>query len=101
MVTYPVFLTAFRATGEEPIEVRMVHVPGDPLPVERALSQIFRYGQNDFQPMRMRSVSVGDVIVVGDVPYLVQNVGFLKMSNTEFEGFKEMGRASKFTWYRI
>lgn len=44
-----------------------------------ALNDIFRLGQNDFQPMQIRSVSVGDVIEFGDDGYIVCNVGFRRV----------------------
>lgn len=44
-----------------------------------ALNECFRLGQNDFQPMQMRSVSVGDVIIFGEDGYIVCNVGFRRV----------------------
>jgi hypothetical protein len=100
MVTYPVYLVSFRAVSE-PIKVRLVHVPGDPLPARQALDLVYRWGQNDFQPMSMRSVSVGDVIVVEDVPYLVLNVGFREMTPTGFEAYKRLDRDLRFRCYGV
>jgi hypothetical protein len=54
--------------------VRLVTVPQHE---PKNLDSVFKYGQNDFQPLKMRSVSVGDVIYFKDGHrYRVDNVGF-------------------------
>lgn len=55
---------------------------------ESLLDKIFYYGQNDFQPLRCRSVSVGDVIIVHGHLYLVDRTGFKEIDNKEFEDYK-------------
>ena len=52
-------------------EIRPVELPG-PVSLER----IFQLGQNDVQPQRMRSVSVGDVIRHEGRRLLVLPLGF-------------------------
>jgi hypothetical protein len=44
--------------------------------VESLLETVFRYGQNDFQPLPKRSVSSGDIIFLQDKAYRVENIGF-------------------------
>lgn len=44
-----------------------------------ALDAIFHYGQNDFQPKKCPSVSVGDFILVFDDVYEVKDFGFTKL----------------------
>lgn len=43
---------------------------------EQLLDLIFKYGQNDFQPRQLPSVSVGDVIRLLDKKFLVKSIGF-------------------------
>jgi len=61
---------------ETPAPIRIVDLPnqqaedlistGLPGDTSALLEMIFMYGQNDFQPQRIRSVSVGDVAVLPD-----------------------------------
>ena len=44
-----------------------------------ALDAIFHYGQNDFQPKKCPSVSVGDFILFFDDVYEVKDFGFTKL----------------------
>jgi hypothetical protein len=60
--------------------IRMVDVPADEMAqatsVPATLDLVFRYGQNDFQPKRMPSVSVGDVIRYEGQRWRVEPIGF-------------------------
>ena len=47
------------------------------------LELVFKYGQNDFQPQEMCSVSMGDVIVMGNSRYRVAMFGFEEVSMEE------------------
>lgn len=40
------------------------------------LSLIYKYGQNEFQPQNLPSVSVGDQIYYGNYMYVVMGLGF-------------------------
>jgi hypothetical protein len=44
------------------------------------LDLVFHYGQNDFQPLPFYSVSVGDVIRVGEGRFRVERVGFERIA---------------------
>ena len=70
--------------------VRQVEVPTGEAEsarmVEDLLGLVFRYGQNDFQPMPFPSVSVGDVIQVGTRYFMVMPVGFRELTRVEFDG---------------
>lgn len=43
------------------------------------LDAVFKYGQNDFQPQKLPSVSMGDVIRFKGDRYLILSVGFRKL----------------------
>ncbi len=40
------------------------------------LEKIFELGQNDFQPQKVRSLSVGDVVVINENLYKCEDVGW-------------------------
>ena len=57
--------------------VRTVDVPdAEALGDKDLRDSIFKYGQNDFQPRKMPSVSVGDVIRLGGKKWRVEPCGF-------------------------
>jgi hypothetical protein len=69
--------------------IRTVDIPADKIPPNRAASPalfdeicdlVFHYGQNDFQPRPFPSVSVGDVIRLGEGRFRVDPVGFTRVS---------------------
>ena len=66
-------------TGQEVAWVRIRTVTL-PLDVEPRLGAIFQYGQNDFQPKNLPSVSVGDIIRFQGERWVVMPVGFQKVS---------------------
>lgn len=59
-------------------QIRTVEVPDDELTgkVKGDLEAIFKYGQNDFQPLPLPSVSVGDVVRYRGERHLVVSIGF-------------------------
>jgi hypothetical protein len=97
VVEFDVHLMAFRND-----EVRKVDVPLDVYGKayredrDNVLDLIFRYGQNDFQPRPFCSVSMGDVIDLFGILYLVEFVGFRKMSREEFAAYKAMDRRDRY-----
>lgn len=96
LVRFFVHLMAFRND-----ELRIVDVPGDAYQkaghdsTEAILDLIFRYGQNDFQNRPMPSVSMGDVIDFFGSFYLVEFVGFRKMSSEEFAAYLAIDRRDR------
>jgi hypothetical protein len=84
LLTYEVEMHAF-ADGA----IRTVRIPEDHLPkqgagIEEVLEAVFMYGQNDFQPQPMPSVSVGDVVRIPDGyggwdAYRVEGAGWSKL----------------------
>jgi hypothetical protein len=84
--TYEVEMLAF---GDG--QIRKVTIPEDEpaydafnTTTEDVLDLVFKWGQNDFQPQRMPSVSVGDVIRIPDGyggwdAYRVEPIGFQKL----------------------
>lgn len=86
-------MLAFGTQGE----VREVELP-DTVPTDdltTVLGQVFYYGQNDFQPKRHPSVSVGDVIEWQDELYLVCGAGFRHLRKGELEELEGMQRLER------
>jgi len=80
----PVHMLAFNKKGT----IRKVDIPyeqGDQAEVEDYLEETFKYGQNDFQPQPMTSVSVGDVIQLGCEYWIVAPMGFKKITEEQFD----------------
>jgi hypothetical protein len=50
------------------------------------LSEVFRLGQNDFQPQDCPSVSVGDVIQLADRYFMVAPIDFKEITKEQFDG---------------
>lgn len=64
-------------------KIRDVEIPSDTvlwylMTLPTKLETVFYYGQNDFQPQNIPSVSVGDVILLEDNEYKVESFGFSK-----------------------
>ena len=73
-------------------KTRIVEVPTS-YPSETTeviLNSVFHFGQNDFQPKDSPSVSVGDVIEVGNEKHIVKNFGFEKITDEFFNTLKEV-----------
>lgn len=82
-ITFEVEMLAF-----DPGRIRRVDVPVEALPDaeeassswpryrEAILDQVFKYGQNDFQPKPFPSLSVGDVIRAFGGRWVIAPVGF-------------------------
>jgi hypothetical protein len=67
-------------------KIRSVNVPDAELSLpfsehkrDDILELVYKYGQNDFQPMPFPSVSVGDVINYQNSRYEVDMIGFKKL----------------------
>lgn len=56
------------------------------------LRLIFEHGQNERQPQDHPSVSVGDVIRLGEDRYLVLPSGFKRLSQAAYERYKAIPR---------
>ena len=86
---YKVHMLAFCKKGT----VREVEVPNGALPLgvpphllaPSILELIFHYGQNDFQPKEICSVSVGDIVQDGDQYFEVRMAGFRALTQVEFD----------------
>lgn len=69
-------------------KVRTVSVPRDRFRQKKTLNEkldlIFYFGQNDFQPQELPSVSMGDVIRFKGDRYLILSLGFRKLKDSEF-----------------
>lgn len=88
MVEVKVYMLAFCNPGT----IRIVTVPDREFgpTVDDKLDAVFHWGQNDFQPLPVPSVSVGDVIELPDGDrWAVDPVGFrLLETEEEFEECK-------------
>ena len=86
-----VHMLAFNDKGT----VRYVDIPNEELTllddptsvtyIPTLLELVFRYGQNDFQPQQITSVSVGDVIELCEEFWTVAGCGFKKITSDEFD----------------
>lgn len=54
---------------------------------EAFLDLVFYYGQNDFQPRQMSSVSVGDIIYLNGKKFLIKGAGFKELSEEDYQNF--------------
>jgi hypothetical protein len=90
---YLVHLLAF-SNGK----LREVELPHE---VEPSLEQIYKYGQNDFQPQQLPSVSVGDVVQFENKLFVALPVGFKEVTIEEFNECVEVPqRERSFYWYK-
>jgi len=48
---------------------------------DNLLDEIYKYGQNDFQPLPIRSVSCGDIIHIEDKRFMVAFAGFKEVED--------------------
>jgi hypothetical protein len=89
----PVHMFAFADEGDRS-KVRHVQIPispgkQNPIASEAELSSVlemvFKYGQNDFQPLNFPSVSVGDVAEIRGEYYMVTGQGWKKMTKEQFD----------------
>src|SRR5262249_14980762 len=95
---YRVYMLAF-CDGD----VREVDIPDAELPAAGApgadhatLDLIFKYGQNDFQPRPLPSVSVGDVVELPDGRlYVVKPFGFQLMTPAALDGYRALPRRDR------
>ena len=87
-ITFKVHMHAF-ANGK----IREVDVPEENITSEQNhnLSMIYHYGQNDFQPKQLPSVSVGDIIEYEGKYFAVVIVGFKEVESHDTElSFSEL-----------
>lgn len=87
MIKFEVEMVAFKAQGHD-YGIRTVEVPTEELTgnSKKDLDQIYYWGQNDFQPQQIPSVSVGDIIRYKKRRFLVKTVGFEKVGIDEKGG---------------
>jgi len=100
---FKVHMLAFYEEGDK---IRKVKVPCDAekmlngeYTADKLLELVFKYGQNDFQPQQVYSVSVGDVIEMHEgLYYIVEAFGFKKISQGTLEMLKGMTREKRQKW---
>ncbi len=80
-------------------EIREVEVPEAEVDVckstEELLERIFYYGQNDFQPRQMPSVSVGDVAQVGGRNFICASTGWKEMTKDELLEYSDVPKSHR------
>lgn len=90
-------MLAFGTKDGEEIVVRTVEIPDDQWNDEtnNRLGLVFYYGQNDFQPQKLPSVSMGDVIRLEDMKIVVQGIGFRSLTPNEYQQYVELNRLDR------
>ena len=76
------------AFSDDKSRIRDVEIPQEEYEathsIKEVLELVFKYGQNDFQPKPIYSVSVGDVAELNGHYYMVMGAGFEEISKEEF-----------------
>lgn len=83
-------MVAFKEEGHD-FGIRNVEVPDREaarLPEDKLLEIIMHYGQNDFQPQKIPSVSMGDIIRLDGRRFLIVTFGFTELKPHEGGGWK-------------
>lgn len=75
-------------------EIRSVQIP-DNTPYTNVLNAVYRYGQNDIQPLPQCSVSVGDVIEFGNDLWMVSISGFKLITEGQYQEVLKMDRSRR------
>lgn len=90
MAKFNVRMLAFEDDGV----IRQVDVPDDKVVLTKShlelLELIFYYGQNDFQPQQVCSVSMGDVAEIGDKFYRCEAVGWKEISDEQLREYEAL-----------
>ena len=78
-------------------QVREIDVPDREMfgPIERKLERVYYWGQNDFQPRQLPSLSVGDVVELEDKFFLVNVAGFRELTAAEVEEWAKIPQRDK------
>jgi hypothetical protein len=82
-------------------EVRPINVPDKEWvgTIEEKLERVFYWGQNDFQPLKFPSLSVGDVVKVEGRNFLVKTCGFGELTEGELAKWVATPRRERsFPW---
>lgn len=79
--------------------VRQVEVPDDKVILTKShielLELIFYYGQNDFQPQQVCSVSMGDVVELDDKIYRCEAVGWKEITPEQLKEYEALDRRDR------
>lgn len=98
--TFDVYMLA----NDHGAELRRVVVPAkglEKMATEQVLSLIFEKGQNDFQPVRGScSVSMGDVIDLDGELWVVQSLGFMRMTAGDLVTYTRLPAEDR-TWSKF
>ena len=84
---------------EEEGKIRTVDVPDEEWAQASSdtnkLDLVFMYGQNDFQPQRICSVSVGDVVRLGEKRFRVAGIGWKELTEEEYKQYSAMSQRDR------
>lgn len=98
-MTVKVHMFAFAEAGDRSM-VRMVNIPDDEFSrakdIHTKLELVFRYGQNDFQPQPIPSVSVGDVVELDGRYFTATSAAWKEFTKKEFLALKPPTAISAF-----
>ena len=73
------------AFGKPDDPTREIEIPDECVTLKDRLMAAYENGQNEFQPRRGPSVSVGDVIEIESAYYIVRGCGFDLLTQEDFE----------------
>lgn len=84
---------------EDEGQVRVVDVPDEEWSRagshEHKLDLVFKYGQNDFQPQKIYSVSVGDVVHLGGKRFRVGGCGWNELTEGQYKEYLSISRRDR------
>lgn len=70
-------------------KIREVEIPADKCPESVSesvlLEMVFHFGQNDFQPLPIPSVSVGDVVLLNGARFLCRMSGWKELNEADYQ----------------
>ena len=84
-------MVAFKDVGKD-FGIRKVEVPDDQsvrLPEEKLLEMVWHYGQNEIQPQKIPSLSMGEVVRIDGRRFLIVGKGFKELKPNEEGGWRK------------
>ena len=93
-----VLLLAFGQPGE----TRLVCLPiaCKDLTDNELLEKVYYYGQNEFQSLKHPSVSSGDVVLLGGIPWRCEFAGWKQLTNEQLNTYMDLPREKR-QFYRF
>jgi hypothetical protein len=92
----------------QPNQIRTIDIPGEEIrestkkfpSLKLAIAEAaFKYGQNDFQPKNVRSLSVGDVVIIDkNIFAIVDTVGFVFTTKKGMQKYMKIPPLEAYHW---